>query len=225
MNQLKITSLLLVGNSEEKKYFENYFNNVELVNSNNEALTIYTKNIFSVIFLNSISNQNNAFDICEKIREHDNKTVLALLTDKLNEERLYKALPLHLSGCIIKPFQQYQVEEVLSHVKHDLEFLSENTVRLLNGYHFHTRQKILHNDLHNEIKLTKNEFRLLNMLIKAKDEIVIEESIEHEIWEEDSFEIDCSSRLKNLLYNLRKKLPKKSITNNYKLGYRLIHAQ
>jgi DNA-binding response OmpR family regulator len=221
MLNLKINPLLLVGNSKERQYFENYFSEIELVGSNSEALSRYHQNSFFTIFLDSDSKKDSAFDICKRIRANDKQTVIAILAEVLDKEKLQKALPLHLSGCIEKPFNKNQVEDVLCNVHNDLEFLSSDTIRFKNGYHFCTKQQILYGSFHEEIKLTKNELKLLNLLIKAK-ELITEETIGYEIWEEDSFELDLSNRLKNLLYNLRRKLPKDSISNSYKLGYKLI---
>jgi len=224
MNRVKTTSLLLVGKDKEKEYFEKYFKDVLLLKNNREIFEVYQKDIFSTIFLDCDSRERDALDICKKIREHDHKTVMVLLSQELDKQKLYKALPLHLAGCIFRPFQLEQVENVLFNVNYELAFLLNDAVWLKEGYHFHTDQIILHTSTHQEIKLTKNELKLLNLLIKEKDKLVTEESIEYYIWEDDSFETDCSSRLKNLLYNLRRKLPKNSISNNYKLGYRLIHV-
>ena len=167
--------------------------------------------------------KDSAFDICKRIRENDKQTVIAILADVLDNEKLQKALPLHLSGCIERPFNKNQVEDVLSNIQHDLAFLYTDIIRLKDGYHFCTKQQILYDSFHKEIKLTKNELKLLNLLIRAK-EIITEESIGYEIWEEDSLELDLSNRLKNLLYNLRRKLPKNSISNSYSLGYKLIYS-
>jgi len=222
MNQLKINSLLLVGTPIEKQYFENYFREVTLLMSNSEVLNLYNNNLYSTIFLDFDANTQSAVEICKKIREHDHKTIIVFLARTLNNNYLQQLLPLHLSGYIKRPLDNDQIKEVLFNIEQDLEFLSENTVRLEQGYHFHIQESVLHNPLHNEIKLTKNELKLLSILINYKDKLVTEEIIEHEIWEEQSLELDCSNRLKNLLYNLRKKLPKNSISNNYRLGYKLV---
>jgi len=221
MNLLKINTLLLVGTDKEKNYFENYFNKVILVKSNNEALELYQKNIFSIIFLNFDTIEEDAFSISKKIRQNNYKIVLVILINKLSKENLYNALPLHLSGCILRPMQKKQVRTVLLQVNHDLNLVSERITTLLNGYHYHHQRQLLHNANHQEIKLTKNEYKLFQILIAKKNNIVAEEFIENKIWAEDFYEVVCTNRLKNLLYHLRKKLPKNSITNNYKLGYRL----
>lgn len=229
MLNLNINPLILVGDSKERQYFENYFSEIELVDSNSEALLRYHQNSFVTIFLDSDSKQDSAFDICKRIRENDKTTVIAILADILDKEKLQKALPLHLSGCIERPFNRSQVEDILSNVHHDLKFLSTDIAKLKDGYHFCTKQQILCNSLHCEIKLTKNEVKLLSLLIRVKNDIITEESIVSEIWEKEmwgdnSDEINYTNRLKNLLYNLRKKLPKDSISNSYKSGYRLIRS-
>jgi len=224
MNNLKDNPLLLVGNQKEEQYFKNFFKEVELVKSNSEALSKYNRNSFFTIFLNGDSEQDNAFEICKQIRQKDRETVIALLANSLDKNKLEKAVPLHLSGFIKRPFKKNQVADILSNVKHDLEFLSTSIIRLKDNYHFCTNHQILYDSLNNEVKLTKNELKLLNILLKVKNELTTEEHIEHKIWEDDFFEKDCTNRLKNLLYNLRKKLPKDSISNNYKLGYKLIYS-
>jgi len=221
MYNLKFSSLLLVGDIEEKYFFEKYFKKVELVYSNKEALKVFNKNIFSVIFLSCDTLDDDVFEICWKIRKSNHNIALALLTNSIDIDKLKKALPLHLSGCIERPVKKESVEEVLKFVDRELDFIYKNVIHLKNGYYFNKDKKILYNNLYNEVKLTKNELRLLIILIKSKDRFIAGEQIEHELWEDDSLEVDCVNRLKNLIYHLRKKLPKDSIINNYRLGYKL----
>ena len=222
MKNLDINPLLLVGDFTVKEYFKKYFKAIELVKSNSEALALYYQNSFFTIFLNCDLETDNAFEVCREIRENDKKTAIAILSSNINIEKLNKAIPLHLSGCIERPFKESQVKEVLLNIQHDLEFLSYDIIKLKNGYHFCGNRQILYDSYHNEIKLTKNELKLFNILLRGKDERISDEAIEHEMWELESFDVDCSKRLKNLLYNLRKKLPENSISNSYKLGYKLL---
>ena len=223
MYNLKFSQLILVGEPHEQRYFENYFKEVMLLEKNQEVLYYYTNDSFSTIFLDCDAKEENVFEICEAVRKHDHKKVMVLLSSRIDKEKLVKALPLHLSGCIQRPFKRAQVEEVLRHVQEDLAYISIDYIRLKGGYRFSLAEQTLYDGLHQEVKLTKNELTLLKILLREKDKCVEGELIEHEIWEEDSLEVDCTNRLKNLLYNLRKKLPKGSISNNYKMGYRLTY--
>jgi len=223
MHNLKFSRLILVGRAKEKEYFEKYFREVKLLDDNREVFKFYNKNSFSTIFLDCDSKKSSAIDICKKIREDDRDTVIVLLADFLDRNRLEEAIPLHLSGCIQRPFKKKRIESVLFDVEHDLELLSTDITKLKNGYHFSYTHQILYDSFHCEVKLTKNELKLLNVLIRAKDEFVDAVSIEHDIWA-DSDNYDCTNRLKNLLYNLRKKLPNSCILNSYDLGYKLVHV-
>jgi len=214
----------MVGNHEDKSYLKKYFKDIILVENNSNILDFYRKAIFSIIFLDFNIEKYNVFEISKKIREQDHQTIIILIAQSISKEDLLKALPLHLLGCIFKPFQEEQVKEVLMHINQELNYLSNDTIMLQENYYFHKYLNTLYSPTHSEIKLTKNELKLLNILIKAKDKLVSEESIEYTIWEKESFEADCQNRLKNLLYNIRKKLPKNSISNQYKLGYKLIHS-
>ncbi len=225
MSNLKFSQLLLVGNIDEKEYFEEYFGEVELLENNTEVLEHYKKSIFSTIFLNCDSKKGDVFEICQKIREDDYKKIIVLLTDKMDRDRLLQAIPLHLSGCLERPLERGAVEKILANVENDLIRVSINSIQLKEGYSFHFAQKTLYDGFYQEVKLTKNELSLLLILLRSKDGFVDGDTIEHKIWEEDSFVNDCTNRLKNLLYNLRKKLPKGSISNNYKLGYRLVYSK
>ena len=223
MTYIKSSQLLLVGSNSEKQYFQQYFKDIKLLNTNSEVLDLYRKESSSTIFLNCDSREENVFSICSTIRKNDNHTVIVLITNTISINQLQKALPLHLSGYIERPFHQNKVQKVLSNIEHDLELLFTNIIKLKDGYYFNIKQQILYNATYSEIKLTKNELTLLNIFIKSKNEIVTEEYIEYKVWEEESLTSNCSNRLKNLLYNLRKKLPEGSISNYYKLGYKLIY--
>ena len=100
--------------------------------------------------------------------------------------------------------------------------LNVEVLRLKENYLFDIERSILYCDQKNEIKLTKNEMKFMQLITKAKYAYVSSEQFEHSIWEEDSEYEDCNKRLKHLIYGLRKKLPKGSILNGYKLGYKLL---
>jgi DNA-binding response OmpR family regulator len=65
------------------------------------------------------------------------------------------------------------------------------------------------------IILPKNEKKLLDILLKNKNQLVNKEYLEYEI-----FDMECSdSSLKNLVYRLKKRLNSNIIVNIKDLGY------
>jgi DNA-binding response OmpR family regulator len=221
MEDLKLYNLLLVGEAEDKAYFEEYFQEIYLIKNNIQAFNFYSMYKPLIIFFYCDEKVFNALSIIEKIREHDRETILVIVAKEKKVDTLIDALPLHLSGYIEKPFQKNKVEKVLEHISHDLDLLYEHRVKLKGNYTFNRKQNILYNREKKEVKLTKNEIKLMTLMSASKEQYISSEQIEHTIWAEDSAFEDCHTRLKALLYGLRRKLPKNSIMNSYSTGYKL----
>jgi len=206
----------MVGDEDTSFYFKKYFNDVLLVKDNGEALATYQKTHYPVVFL------NDGVEIAKKIKASNRETIIAIISENISKNSLMEALFLRLSGCIEIPFEEHQVKHLLQHINSDLELLDTHMHRLKSGYTFDTRCQVLCDENYNEVKLTKKERRLITLLLQSKHQFVGVESLEHNIWEEESLEKDCGGRFKVLLNGIRKKLPKGSIINRYGMGYKLI---
>jgi DNA-binding response OmpR family regulator len=221
MKNLELYVPVLVGKSDVREVFQVFFENIYLVETNKEALSYYYEHQPPIIFFYYDEKSSNPIEIIKKIREHDNKTILVVISKGKSFSFLLEALPLHLSGYITKPFEADKVEELLRNISHDLNFLHENELLLPEGYIFDRAKEIFYNEKYVEVNLTKNEMNFIKIITSKKNHYFSSEFIEHTIWEEDSAYEDCNNRLKNLLYGLRKKLPKDSIVNSYQLVYKL----
>ncbi len=73
---------------------------------------------------------------------------------------------------------------------------------------------------HNLIKLTRNEINFLELLIVNQNKVFSDYEIINNVWR--SVEKTSSYSVKNLIRNLRKKLPYQIIENHYSIGYKLI---
>jgi len=222
MEDLKLYNLLLVGEAEEKEYFQEYFQEIYLIKNNIQAFNFYSMYKPLIIFFYCDETVFNTLSIIEKIREHDRETILVIIEKGKKVNTLLNALPLHLSGYIEKPFQKNKVDKVLQNISHDLDLLYEHRFKLKENYTFNRKQHMLYNQEKEEVKLTKNEIKLMNLMSSNKEQYVSSEQIEHTIWAEDSAFEDCHTRLKALLYGLRRKLPENTIINSYSLGYKLV---
>ena len=224
MYNLKLVELFLVGDIEDKRFFETYFKDVILLKYNSETLNLHPKDIFSIIFLKCDSKKDDAFEILKKIRANDSKRVIVMTSyaSDITIDRLQKALSLNISGCVKKPFQQSEIKNILHTIEQNLEFLFMNIVRLKDGYFFDKAQNKLYSIDREEITLTKLEHQLIEIFIQSENTFISSVNIEQQLWEEDSALSDCNKRFRNILVNLRKKLPKNSIINNYGIGYKLV---
>ena len=141
------------------------------------------------------------------------------------EKNMYKRLEklsLQLLDYLEEPSSEHEVKILLKNICRDLVSIDDFSFYLKDGYVFNTRSKILYNQESREIKLTKNEIKFMEIMTSRKEQFFSSTFIEYSIWEEESISEDCNKRLKYLIYKLRKKLPKNSIVNSYKLGYKLV---
>ena len=216
MTNLKYNSLLLVGDEDTSFYFKKYFKDIFLVKDNSEALAIYQRKPYPIVFL------NDEMDIVKKIKAYNREIIIVIVSKNISKNSLIEAVLLHLSGCIEMPFEVGKVEHLLESIDSDLELLYSHMDKLKSGYMFDSQYQILYDENRNEVKLTKKERRLITILLQSKYQFVGIETLEYHIWENESMKEDCGGRFKALLNTVRKKLPKGSIINRYGMGYKLI---
>ena len=216
MFDLKKISLLLVGNKEDEFIFKPFFHSITLVKSNTQILEFYRIERPSVILLNYDSNIDS--NIIKEIRKIDKEVILILIVKDMNV-RLLDILSLNVFGWLIKPFQKEKIEILLTNINNKVKLSFPAIKTLKNNYFFNLDSEKLYNELNEEIKLTKNEKYFLKIMLTEKESYISSESIEYLIWEEASLQKNCDGRLKSLLNGIRKKLPKKSIVNQYGIGY------
>lgn len=222
MNDLQKNIPLIVGGEDTKRFFEFFFNKVYMVSSNYEILSLYQKKNSSILFLDY--DKKNSIDIINKIRQKDRYIVIFLLiTAAISKEELERLLPLHLSGCMKKPYDFKIFEKLLrDNIFIDLNFSKKGKLKLTSNYIFNMDESILYDNKENKVKLTKQEFQLIKLFLESKNHFLTTEFLEYSIWEEESTKQDCNNRLKYLINSIRKKLPPNSIINSYGLGYKLV---
>jgi len=222
MNNLKLNSLLLVGDSTDKEHFMPFFKEVTLVKNNQEAMKQYTK-ISAPIILLYCKHQDASLKVVEQIRDKDNSTIIIVSTDTIETEILLEAFPLNIFSFVERPFNTLKVYELLLKLEKKLSSKVNKFVLLKENYTYSISKGILYDGENQKVHLTKYKVMLMNLFINEKNKFLTSEFIEHSLWEKESQEADCNKRLKTLLYLLKKKLPKDSIENAYGVGYRLIY--
>jgi DNA-binding response OmpR family regulator len=69
------------------------------------------------------------------------------------------------------------------------------------------------------IKLTKKEILFVELLLQNKTQVITNEMIQRSVWQEN---IMSDSAIKNLIFRLRKKVPKEFIRTLQGVGYKLL---
>lgn len=167
----------------------------------------------------------DGLSLAKKIRELDSDVKIIITTAYAEQEKLLQAIELYLIKYILKPIDPKLLIEAIEKAKNEIlllqasqqpqeqhYFLDEETV-----WSFET-EKLYQNEM--EVKLTKNERRLLKLLSSKENKIfTFFEIFDHIAY--DDFDKDYDpNQVRALVKLLRKKIPKEAILNVYGEGYR-----
>ena len=162
--------------------------------------------------------------LAKKIRETDSQVKIIITTAYGEQEKLLQAIELYLIKYILKPIDPTILKEALQKAKNEIilekKAVAEKNIYLLDDittWDFES-EKLYENDI--EIKLTKNERRLLKLLSTDKDKVFTFFDIFNHISYDDFDKEYDANQVRALVKLLRKKVPKSSIINIYGEGYR-----
>lgn len=171
------------------------------------------------ILLTDISMPNMCgLELIEKIREVDENIKIIVLSAHSEEDKLLRAMKLNLVEYQIKPINRRKLRESLDSVINTIEQTDTKKIFYFNSdsYFNISANKLVINS--ETIKLTKNEIKLLNLLIKNENHIVSQIDIFNYIWDyHKEYKIES---VRTLVKKLRKKLSFDCIDNVYGGGYR-----
>lgn len=168
----------------------------------------------------SLNDKKDGIEIIRSIQQTKNIPVI-YLTGKEDDETVNRALSTCPCGYLIKPFNRTELKSTvklaLYKKTHPKKYENQQYKYLGLDYYFDTINKHLY--YKDKIqKLSRNETKLLNLLIITKPELVTFETIECEIWEDKPITQDA---IRLLISRLRKKLKYAFIETVYSYGFKL----
>ncbi len=202
---------------EMLEYFKTYFKEVYSTSTGKEALEAYEKYKPDVLILDIYMPEMTGLELTQYIRENDYKTKIVLMTAFSKESLMLEAINSNINYYIIKPASFQIIKQMLDKISTDLNRNSKNILRFDKDNYFNLSSKKLYNQ-ENEIKLTIKETDLLLLFSFNKNKSISMEDIAISVWKDYINEVSNES-VKSLVSNLRKKLPKDTITNVYGIGY------
>lgn len=197
-------------------YFKRMFNHVYEASNAYEALEIFKDKKPHIIITDIKMPQMSGLEMIEKIRKEDKKVHIIILTAFTQTSYLMKAVELGLVKYLVKPIQHDTLLPVLLQCAKNLNENKSNIKSISKDCIFDTFNKTLFYK-QEIIKLTKNERDFLNLLC-LNDNSVSYEEIEQTIWYDSIMSDDA---IRSLVRNLRRKLPKDSLLNISKIGYKI----
>ncbi len=203
-------------------YLKRSFKNVYSVSNGKDAYGIYLKYKPDILLLDINMPKINGLDLTNKIRKKDKNTRIIILTAHLEQDKLLFAAQLNLTKYLPKPISRQELKKALNDAIEQLQQINSKTKMIYFGddYYWDKQNKQLFYD-DKQIKLTKNEIALLDLLFSSKDKIFSIDEISIELWSELDDLDNSTQKLKDIIKRLRKKLPKNMIENIYGVGYKL----
>lgn len=222
MNNLKHLSLLYVEDDLSTlmlylKYFELYFDKVYSAQDGKKALDIYYEYKPDVVILDINIPYINGIEVSQEIRKNSIESKIIMLTSMSDKQTFLKVVELQLTTFLEKPVSRRQLVEALEKLKLNKKkviYKKENDC-----YSWDIHEHVLYcND--EQIKLTKNEVKLLILFMKNIKRNFSYQDIYEEVWFESDKEFS-EAAIKTLIRGLRLKLPPNLIQNIYGIGYKL----
>lgn len=198
---------------------ENYFKKVFVANNGEEGFNIFQNEKIDVIITDLEMPKTNGVSLISKIRDIDFHIPLIVFTAYTDKAHLLPCANYNIQGYIEKPLNEEKITNIfnnlLSYISTDLNDdieLAENIIYVSNN------SKLIKND--EDIKLSKKEKILLDLLILNKNHLVSYDQIELKIWQ-DFDEVMTGTALRTLVKSLRQKTDKNIIQNVSGMGYLL----
>ncbi|WP_231988958.1 MULTISPECIES: response regulator transcription factor [Nitratiruptor] len=159
----------------------------------------------------------NGFELLKELREAGNEIPAIFITSMTHVDDLARGFELGCCDYIKKPFDLKELEVRLRNVlKRECFGAKKEIVELPNGYTYDLAAFELKQN-GKSIPLTKQEKRILELLIKQRGNVVSIEQFCDEVWGEY---VD-SANIRVHITKLRKKIGKDIIKNVHGLGYKI----
>lgn len=205
------------------------FPNIAITGDKLHALENYNeyyysqKKYYDLIISDMKNSQTHSIKFIEEIYKINSKQIIIIFSACIDSAYLITLLNLGIESFFVKPLDFSSFLKDIMQICNTI-YISKNEkqsiVKINKTLTWNKEEKVLTlND--KEIKLTKKEIILLDILIKKKNILFTAEELINILWF-DTFNIDADiNNLKNIISRLRKKVPNLNIINIYGLGYKL----
>jgi len=202
------------------EYLEGYFKIVYLASDGKEGLDQYQTHRPDVLMLDIDLPLMDGLTLAKTIRQSDKNVSILMLTAFTDQEKLLAATELKLLKYLIKPIDLIDFQNTLDLLARELAETASDILSLGEAYTWDTiEHKLLHNG--KVLMLTTKEQQLMKLLTNSQHKSISFEDIMAYVWA-DEFDREVSVNcVKNIVSDLRKKLPKDAIKSVYGTGYML----
>jgi len=202
---------------------EELVENVICAGDGQEGYEYYLLHKPDIILLDIHMPKLDGISLAKKIREIDNDVKIIITSSYTDQDKLLAAIELSLVKYILKPIDPKILQETIDKARNEIELEERKEKQKLfllddNMIWNATDEKLLLSK--EEIKLTKNERRLLTLISTNPNKVYTFFEIFDYLSMDDFYKEFDANQIRALVKLLRKKIPKNSILNVYGEGYR-----
>jgi len=200
-----------------------YFTTAYSAQDGEKALEVYHKNKPDIILLDINLPLLNGLDVAAKIRETDDTTPIVMISAYSDKDKLLSAINIGVSSYIIKPFKIDEIKETIEKLIEKSLIKNDNIVETKFKWDFENK-KLFYKE--QEIKVTKNEILLIDILLKNKQSFFSAEELAINIFGDTKSSSDVNNATQ-LISRFKKKIISNLdiddffIENIYGVGYRI----
>lgn len=223
MKTLKNLTILYVEDEETiiEKYayfLEECCQTLHLARDGEEAYGLYKEHKPQLIVMDLQIPKLNGMGLAKKIREEDDEVQLIALTAYSDREILLDIVDLNFSSYLIKPVGRGDLTKALLKVSQKID--KGHTIHLSYGCMWDDKSKTLFWD-DQSVVLTKRETKLCELLVEKNGVACCDDEIFFYVWGDEFDKTITNASIRTLVKNLRKKIPKDLIRNQYGVGYKI----
>jgi len=201
---------------------QEYADNVYCASDGEEGYELYLSCRPNIILLDINMPKIDGLTLAKKIREIDKEVKIIITTAYGEQDKLLKAIELYLIKYILKPIEISILRDSLSKAVEEIEQQESNSkdIFLLDKDTLWNAKTQTLTKNGEEIKLTKNERRLLSLLSEDKNKVFTFFEIFNYLSYDDFDKEYDTNQIRALVKLVRKKIPKDAISNIYGEGYK-----
>ena len=223
IENLSDKKLLLLEDSDEfienvTSLFNMFVKETFIAKNIKDAFEILENEKIDIIISDINLKNENGLDFIKEYREINKEIPIVVLSGHKDEELLFRAMTLNLSGYLIKPVNFVSLIEVFTNCANKLLNSNLTTIALKDGYVYNKELKKLSKDLESFI-LNKKEIQFFDMLCENKNKIITKNMILHGVYEDENA---SDASLNNFIMKIRKRFGKSFLHTIPNVGYKMV---
>ena len=223
MKFLNDKNLLLLENSDEfiesaVSLFNMFVKETYIAKNIKEAFKILNNTKIDLIISDIHLKNENGLDFVEEFRKLDNETPILIISGYKDEDLLFRAMTLNLSGYLIKPINFKSLVEALEKCEQKIMFNNKTIIDIKDDIKYDKElKKVIQNET--IFELNKKEILFFEMVCENKKRVLTKDMFAKFVYE-DEFMSD--SALNNFILRIRKRFGKNFLHTIPDIGYKII---